>query len=245
MTQKFKKKKKTSSSLNNIKIKPFSKPPSLPPNFYNITTTILFNSLRDILHQRNTNNISREELYNKVTDLCRHGFGPKLYLELVNVLEDAAKVCLSRLVGDEDINATENDDGNRIFYPTPNCFQEHNFICFKSVQEIDIESKSNVAMTTGSSSSSAASCSTKVVASDEDKLLLGNIWKVYSDYVQYLNCVRLIFQSLDRMFLYLPPLIMTATSVEREARVVARSDGLNGKISDCTSGGISLGTWNM
>lgn len=244
MTQKFKKKKKTSSSLNNIKIKPFSKPPSLPPNFYNVTTTVLFNSLRDILHQRNTNNISREELYNKVTDLCRHGFGPKLYLELVNVLDDAAKVCLSRLVGDED--ARENDDGNTICYPTPHCFQEHNnFIYFKSVQEIDIESKNNVAMTTSSNTSAPSCSSTKVVASDEDNLLLGNIWKVYSDYVQYLNCVRLIFQSLDRMFLYLPPSIMTATSAEREARVVARSDGLSGKNSDCTSGGISLGTWNM
>jgi len=139
--------KKKSSSLS-IKIKPFTKPPTLPANFYPSSSAVLFSSLYAILHRQSTlspslsmldsgrdspttttaNNEmqidmpSREELYGKVQDLCTHGFGPKLYKELIKVLDQSAFQCASRLAQYQthDEHGQAHAHGAAAVYPTMN-----------------------------------------------------------------------------------------------------------------------------
>ena len=54
----IRRKKKTSGS--SIKIKPFSKPPSLPDDFYATSSSLLFSSLHAILQQESTLNYNNE-----------------------------------------------------------------------------------------------------------------------------------------------------------------------------------------
>ena len=209
--------RKKKSSLS-IKIKPFSKPPVLPEDFYQSSSSLLWASLHSILQKRSTLflpaskieitppspttsaadpvkvNIafadyatyndsiptpmpSMEELFGKVQDLCTHGFGPKLYLELVAFLDHAAFACASRLQNDLEMSET----GGAPVYPTKNCAlnAEKNALYFTSLDEEKPASEGSV--------------------------ILQNIWTMYADFLQFLNCVRSIFLSLDRMFLYLPP----------------------------------------
>ena len=224
MMKQLKTKKKSSI---NIKIKPFTKPPTLPTDFYNATTQVLYKSLRDILY-RHTSEVSREELYKKVTDLCSHGFGPKLYIELVDLLDEAASVCMSRL-----IEGSDDSSNSTIQYSTPNCYKENNHVYFHSLKEIQIEETVHDMKNLSGGN---------VVTSEEDNIILGNIWNVYSDYVQYLNCVRLIFQSLDRMFLCLPS--NYDDNGKLKAQVVPRNSSV-AYMSDCTNNGLSNGAWNM
>jgi len=126
---------------------------------------------------------SMEELFGKVQDLCTHGFGPKLYMELISFLDKAALACASRLKNDMAFDGASgaNTSGRAPTYPTMNCIVDEGAgkVYFTSLEE-------------------------KLPAS-EGSLVLQNIWGMYSDYLQFLNCVRSIFLSLDRMFLYLPP----------------------------------------
>ena len=212
----IRRKKKTSGS--SIKIKPFSKPPSLPDDFYATSSSLLFSSLHAILQQESTLNYnnefieavqsyyrdldmgklesrssapsyqgqqqhqvmmpSKEELYGKVQDLCSHNYGPKLYKELIHVLDQAAYTCLSRLLGTQ----TSPSSSSVILYPTRNCSEDTSHgkqLYFTSMEE-DKDIK-------------------------EGSMILEHVWGVYSTYIQFLNCVRTIFLSLDRMYLYLPP----------------------------------------
>lgn len=282
MLKKLKKKggkssKNKKSSLT-IKIKPFQKPPTLPPNFYDTSTQILYNSLRDILHQRtNTNTISREELYHKVTDLCSHSFGPKLYLELVQVLDDAAQTCILRLVEDGSESSrsnVENDENHPttakvLKYPIPRCISKKGDnnsnstqVYFTSIKEVDLEPDTfNNDMIVDSTATAAATTTSihnrRSIMSNEDFTLLGNIWKMYSDYVQYLNCVRLIFQSLDRMYVYLPPTTNGASTTAKatneattstahvQAQILPRNDTMITSTSISAENGIVTGPWNM
>ena len=126
---------------------------------------------------------SMEELFGKVQDLCTHGFGPRLYMELIAFLDKAAFVCASRLQNDIDMSANANASASATAprYPTMNCTANTNMdmIYFTSLEEERPAS--------------------------EGSMMLNNVWGMYSDYLQFLNCVRSIFLSLDRMFLYLPP----------------------------------------
>ena len=247
MINKYKKIKKKSSSCNkknttSIKIKPFTKPPSLPTNFYQSSTNILYNSLKDILHHQTTtkennntasasaSSTSHESLYKIVTDLCHHGFGPRLYHELVTVLDDAAKTCALRLV--ENSNSRGDEGTDTISYPTHHCvYDETNtnanpmmpMVSFTHVDQVNVEldnQNDNEEEKVGSTSS---------FMSDSDNMLLNNIWKMFSDYIQYLNHVRLIFQPLDGMFIYFPKSGGSGSCGEgqcnsMEARVIQRND---------------------
>ncbi len=317
--KKIKKKGKKKSSSLNIKIKPFQRPPTLPPNFYDTSTKILYSSLLDILHQR-TNTygtttttatatvISREELYHKVTDLCSHGFGPKLYHELVHVLNEAAATCVLRLVGDSSssslsVSNPTATNSSTLQYPIPHCTakvdqndnNKFTQVYFTSMKEINLEPESfhsndmivdstSLPPPSSSSSSSATTANTNIinnnsnnrhlatiaigsnVMSHEDFILLGNIWKMYSDYVQYLNCVRLIFQSLDRMYVYLPSTTTTTTTTKAvssssssslpsnnneqseitvEAQILPRNDTMVSSTTSNSVNGVVSGPWNM
>ena len=237
--------KKKSSSLS-IKIKPFTKPPTLPVNFYPSSSAVLFSSLHAILHRQSTLSLSlsgfgllngrdsptsstttttstnytggnnempsREELYGKVQDLCTHGFGPKLYYELIQVLDQAAFHCASRLTeyGYQPVTVTTTDTGDTgdvsFTHPTMNCTHD---------------------TTIGTENNQQGRIYFKSMAEErpaaEGSTILEHVWTVYSDYIQFLNCVRNIFLSLDRMFLYLPPNNTKTGSGCGEGRVLSRN----------------------
>jgi hypothetical protein len=230
--------KRKKSSLG-IKIKPFAKPPTLPDNFYASSTEILWFSLESILQRKATITVkdhslssgtaspttsaadpqssdissiknvpSREELFGKVQDLCSHGFGPKLHLELIDVLDKSAFSCVSRLVQSQ---GTRNS-GNTLYgcYSTMNCENDGVRIFFKS---LDDQSPS--------------------------PNILDNILNVFSEYVQFLNCVINIFMSLDRMFLYIPP-----GNDESERKVLERSVS-NISSMETSSNSSSISAWNL
>eukprot|EP00979_Chaetoceros_neogracilis_P012101 scaffold3111_cov263-Chaetoceros_neogracile.AAC.8 len=215
--------KKKSSSLS-IKIKPFTKPPTLPANFYPSSSAILFSSLHAILHRQSTLSMStslslsnsgrdspttttttagvndnemqmempsREELYGKVQDLCTHGFGPKLYKELIEVLDQSAFQCATRLTQHQN----HDQHGAAAVYPTMNC-------------HLDLPSGFNTDPTDrngGHANRIYFSSLQEERPASEGSIVLQNSWAVYDDYIQFLNCVRNIFLSLDRLCLYLPP----------------------------------------
>jgi len=186
-----------------IKIKPFHKPPTLPTNFYSSSTATLYQSLDDILHLRNTENISREELYTKVSDLCIHSFGPKLYLELVGLLDEAALDCVMRLANTvSSVSVTgaratiaSGQKQVKVYFPT------------------DDEDE-------------------KYEHEHEDEAFLEHVWIIYSEFIQFLNSVRAIFQPLDRLFLYIPP---TSTSGQ-EAKILPRNDHIGGATATVIGG---------
>ena len=165
---------------------------------------------------------SREELFGKVQDLCTHGYGPKLYTELIGILDQAAFTCASRLLNENSSSSSSSsntDDAHRsastassndnMSYPTMNCASDSARVYFTSVHEERPAS--------------------------EGSFILENVWAMYSDYVQFLNCVRNVFLSLDRMFLYLPPVLG-----QMEGRVLPRnSSGSIGKSASASGGGIA------
>jgi Cullin, a subunit of E3 ubiquitin ligase len=59
----------------------------------------------------------------------------------------------------------------------------------------------------------------------EGTAVLEKIWNVFSDYVQFLNCVRNIFLSLDRMFLYIAPCVDGSVKMEEGTVVVRNASG--------------------
>ena len=69
---------------------------------------------------------SMEELFGKVQDLCTHGFGPKLYMELISFLDKAALTCASRLKNDmaSDGASGVHSSGRAPTYPTMNCIAD-------------------------------------------------------------------------------------------------------------------------
>ena len=241
--------KKKSSSLS-IKIKPFTKPPTLPANFYPSSSAVLFSSLHAILHRQSTlspslsmldsgrdspttttaNNEmqidmpSREELYGKVQDLCTHGFGPKLYKELIKVLDQSAFQCASRLAQYQthDEHGQAHAHGAAAVYPTMNCHIETNAdgngngnrIYFKSLQE--------------------------EIPASEGSVILQNSWAVYDEYIQFLNCVRNIFLSLDRLCLYLPP-----GKGQVEGRILSRNTSRSASTSSNNSAKTTTTTKNQ
>lgn len=169
---------------------------------------------------------SREELFGKVQDLCTHGFGPRLYRELIVFMDQAALACVSRLqsmeaaapapVGSSSSaggSVNDNDTGNGHHnsapkYPTRNCAADSSGdrIYFTSLEE-------------------------ERSGSGEGSIVLQNVWEMYSDYLQFLNCVRSIFLTLDRMFLYLPPGIGSGAAVGGDGTGTLLPRNANGSIA--------------
>jgi len=104
-----------SSNLRKVKIKPFSKPPTLPPNFYEQTSKELLEGTLKVLQQgkeqqqrqgstsNNTtsssssfssSNLSLQNSYNSVVNLVSHQYGPRLYQDLRQAMQQAAREVL-------------------------------------------------------------------------------------------------------------------------------------------------------
>ena len=100
-----------SSNLRKVKIKPFSKPPTLPPNFYEQTSAELLQGTLKVLqhgkHQRQTPttpspsssttttpSLSLQNSYTSVVNLVSHQFGPRLYQDLRQAMQQAAQEVL-------------------------------------------------------------------------------------------------------------------------------------------------------
>jgi cullin-4 len=84
----------TSSAPKKIVIKPFSKPPTLPPNYYEQTSTELLNGTMNIIFNNNdttSNNLSLQNSYQQVVNLVSHQYGSRLYHDLVLTLQKACQ----------------------------------------------------------------------------------------------------------------------------------------------------------
>jgi len=104
------------SSKNNpkkITIKPFSKPPQLPPNFYETTSKQLLEATQAVfLQHQNLNSSSsssttismpsQQNSYTSVVDLVNHQYGTRLYQDLKTSMKQAAK----QILGDVSKNST-------------------------------------------------------------------------------------------------------------------------------------------
>lgn len=93
-----------SSNLKKVKIKPFSKPPTLPPNFYEQTSKELLQGTLKVLdpghgqqqqpNQPQQSSLSLQNSYNSVVNLVSHQFGPRLYQDLRQAMQQAAQQVL-------------------------------------------------------------------------------------------------------------------------------------------------------
>ncbi|CAB9515599.1 expressed unknown protein [Seminavis robusta] len=91
-----------SNSLRKVKIKPFNKPPTLPPNFYEQTSSELLQGTLNVLERGRaqdqpkdqSSNLSLQNSYNAVVNLVTHQFGPRLYQDLRDAMQKAARQVL-------------------------------------------------------------------------------------------------------------------------------------------------------
>jgi len=87
-----------------IIIKPFSKPPTLPPNYYEMTSQALLQGTMDIIFSPNstgesqqeqtttTTTLSLQNSYQQVVNLVSHQYGPRLYRDLVDHFRKACQI---------------------------------------------------------------------------------------------------------------------------------------------------------
>ncbi|KAI2508977.1 cullin-like protein [Fragilaria crotonensis] len=78
-----------------ITIKAFAKPPKLPPNFYESTSKQLLEATSSILrlgHQQDPPAL--QHCYTSVVNLVSHKFGPRLYHDLVQELQESCRFVL-------------------------------------------------------------------------------------------------------------------------------------------------------
>ncbi|KAL7554760.1 hypothetical protein ACHAWF_018287 [Thalassiosira exigua] len=98
-----------------IFIKPFERPPELPPDFYDASLEVLRRAANCVLRHEAltapassptevsnaaggpTRLVGREELYRSVEDLVVHGFGTRLYRDVADVVDGAAGEAVRRL----------------------------------------------------------------------------------------------------------------------------------------------------
>lgn len=108
-------------SKHKLVIKPFEKPPSLPPDFYDNSLCTLRRAAVAVLRREpllsidvgeggQPRRLSREELYRTVQDLIVHGYGKELYGEVIKIVNDAAGEVIERLDG----KMTKNEAGYKM-----------------------------------------------------------------------------------------------------------------------------------
>ncbi|KAL7470770.1 hypothetical protein ACHAXS_011044 [Conticribra weissflogii] len=100
-------KSSTGTGRNAITIKPYERPPEIPPDFYDVNLKALKRAASCVLHKRplvasdegggKARLVGREELYRSVENLCVHKFGPRLYADVVVMLDEAAGEVVRRL----------------------------------------------------------------------------------------------------------------------------------------------------
>lgn len=99
----------SSSGSKKIVIKPFSKPPTLPPNYYETTSQELLQGTMNIIFSPHpyTNSdkhqLSLQNSYQQVVNLVSHQYGPRLYRDLVEHFRKACEehVLAQTAVGSE------------------------------------------------------------------------------------------------------------------------------------------------
>mmetsp|Transcript_14845 Transcript_14845/g.27907 ORF Transcript_14845/g.27907 Transcript_14845/m.27907 type:complete len:1056 (-) Transcript_14845:334-3501(-) len=171
-----------------IKIKPFSNPPSLPTDFYTTTSSILFSSLESILED-----VTRVKL----------SFGSN---ENKEGKESDDVALLPPTCSREELYGKVQDlcshgYGPELYRDIVSLLNRASFACARRlVEEQPQEAEKNCYVD--------ETCNLiyfkKSMSHEEMPVtvtLLEKIWSVFSDYVQFLNCLRNIFLSLDRMIL--------------------------------------------
>ncbi len=181
-----KKKKKTASSSSggSIKIKPFQKPPTLPINFYTTCQDKLQTCMDSMLHgstTTTTTSASREELYQMVIDLCNHNYGPTLYPFVMNVIDKAAFASLQRLT------TTTTTNNSSI-----TCHLDNESSISSTIFVTSLNGFDPTAMTNSSTSS------------NDKTTFLSLVWNMWTEYMDYINCIQSIFLHLDRLYVFIP-----------------------------------------
>ena len=79
-----------------IVIRPFQKPPTLPPNYYEKTSRELLEgtvnaAFGEISDRQTKNNLSLQNAYQQVVNLVSHQYAPRLYRDLVATLQKACE----------------------------------------------------------------------------------------------------------------------------------------------------------
>lgn len=92
----MKKRAGSGAGTKKIVIKPFSKPPTLPANYYETTSQALLQGTMDIVFAPSTNSsqdqrLSLQNSYQQVVNLVSHQFGPRLYRDLVDHFRKACQ----------------------------------------------------------------------------------------------------------------------------------------------------------
>ena len=86
------------SNKKKIVIKPFTKPPALPPNYYEQTSRELLDGTMNVVFQRSSiqgqsaSSISLQNSYQQVVNLVSHQYGPRLYTDLVTTMQTACRL---------------------------------------------------------------------------------------------------------------------------------------------------------
>jgi cullin-4 len=75
-----------------IVIKPFSKPPTLPENYYEKTSGDLLDGTMNIIFNPSVQQLSLQNSYQEVVNLVSHQYGPRLYKDLIQALRKACEV---------------------------------------------------------------------------------------------------------------------------------------------------------
>jgi Cullin family/Cullin protein neddylation domain len=86
--------KKRATAPRKIIIKPFQKPPTLPPNYYEETSRELLDGTLHIIFGpdlQQKEQLSLQNSYQQVVNLVSHQYGPRLYQDLVATLQKACQ----------------------------------------------------------------------------------------------------------------------------------------------------------
>jgi cullin-4 len=82
----------TSGPKKRVVIKPFQKPPTLPPNYYETTSKELLEGTLDIIFDKeNTSSLSLQNSYQQVVNLVSHQYGPRLYQDLIATFQKSCR----------------------------------------------------------------------------------------------------------------------------------------------------------
>jgi cullin-4 len=82
----------TKKKRKKIVIRPFAKPPQVPPDFYETRVKHILESTKSILSKNQSPNL--QHAFRSVQDLCQHKYGGRLYTDLVKSIRDAAETVL-------------------------------------------------------------------------------------------------------------------------------------------------------
>jgi len=211
-----------SKKKSNIIIKPYTKPPTLPTNFYDTSLNVLKTSLYCVLrHEKavaslssgnsdgvnssantggttdsssNERLIGREELYRSVEDLCVHKLGTKLYFDIVTIINDSAAEIVQRLTIPSS-GIGNGSEGSREVSLT--AISENGIVGYNSTQLINELNLKDGGTTTNSNSNESS-------FTNKRYQLLQKLHAIcrqsYAE--EYITFVRSIFLALDRQFVY-------------------------------------------